>query len=314
MAGRLPGHVRNATIASRARGIVAQVLVNSIIYASEIAIIAVGIALSYSILRFANFAHIQYAVVGGYATYVGTLIGLPLVAAVALGAVLVGALAVAVDALVFSRLRATAPEGKMIVSWGVALFIRAIVASVFGGAAIVMETDTVPIQVAGTVFTSLDLIVVLATLGFMVLLQLFLYRTRHGSALRALASNYDLAVTRGIPGDRMIRLMWFISGAYAAIGGSLIALETRLQPNMDLIILLPVFAAVTIGGLNNVFGAVIGAFVLSLAQNLVIAIDFGSLLGGDPWFVPSQFRDYVAVLAMVIVLVLRPASARSATA
>ena len=291
-----------------------QVLVNSIVYASEIAIIAVGVALSYSILRFANFAHIQYAVVGGYASHVGAALGLPILAAIALGAVFVGGLAVLVDALVFSRLRAIAPEGKMIVSWGIALFIRAIIASIFGGSAIIIETSTFPIQVGGAIFTSLDLIVVLATVGFMVLLQLFLYRTRHGSALRALASNYDLAVTRGISGVGMIRLMWFISGAYAAIGGSLIALETRLQPNMDLIILLPVFAAVTIGGLSNVFGAVLGAFLLSLAQNVAIAVDFGSLLGRDPWFIPSQFRDYIAVLAMVVVLILRPASARSATA
>ena len=148
----------------------------------------------------------------------------------------------------------------------------------------------------------------------MLLLHVFLYRTRTGSALRALASNYDLAVTRGIPGERMIRLMWFVSGAYAAIGGSLIALETRLQPNMDLIILLPVFAAVTIGGLSNVFGAVIGALVLSLAQNVMIAVDFGTMVGADSWYVPSQFRDYVAVLAMVVVLILRPATARRATA
>jgi len=290
-----------------------QVLVNSIVYASEIAIIAVGIALSYSILRFANFAHIQYAVVGGYATYVGAALGLPIVAAIALGAVFVGALAVLVDALVFSRLRDIAPEGKMIVSWGVALFIRAIIAAIFGGSAIVIETNTVLIHLGGAIFTSLDLMVVVATVGFMILLQLFLYRTRHGSALRALASNYDLAVTRGMSGAGMIRLMWLISGAYAAIGGSLIALETRLQPNMDLIILLPVFAAVTIGGLSNVFGAVLGAFVLSFAQNAAIAIDFGSLFGRDPWFIPSQFRDYVAVLAMVVVLILRPASARPAT-
>ena len=291
-----------------------QVLVNSIIYASEIAIIAVGISLCYSILRFANFAHIQYAVVGGYATYVGARLGLPLVAAVVASAVFVGGLAVLVDALVFSRLRAIAPEGKMIVSWGVALFIRAIVASVFGGSAIIIETSTTPIRFAGAIFTSLDLIVVLSTVASMILLHLFLYRTRTGSALRALASNYDLAVTRGIPGERMIRLMWFVSGAYAAIGGSLIALETRLQPNMDLIILLPVFAAVTIGGLSNVFGAVLGALVLSLVQNVIIAVDFGTLVTGESWFVPSQFRDYLAVLAMVVVLILRPPTARRGTA
>ena len=289
-----------------------QVLANSIIYASMIAIIAVGIALSYSILRFANFAHIQYAVVGGYATYVGTRLGLPIVAAVAASAVFVGLLAIVVDALVFSRLRAIAPEGKMIVSWGVALFIRAIVASIFGGAAIIIETSSTPIRFGGAIFTSLDVIVVVSTIVFMILLHAFLYRTRAGSALRARASNYDLAVTRGIPGERMIRLMWFISGAYAAIGGSLLALETRLQPNMDLIILLPVFAAVTIGGLSNVFGAVLGAFVLSLAQNVLIVIDFGALLGGDPWYIPSQFRDFVAVLAMVMVLLIRPPSARRA--
>lgn len=291
-----------------------QVLVNSIIYASEIAIIAVGISLCYSILRFANFAHIQYAVVGGYATYVGARLGLPLVAAVVASALFVGGLAVLVDALVFSRLRAIAPEGKMIVSWGVALFIRAIVASVFGGSAIIIETSTTPIRFAGAIFTSLDLIVVLSTVASMILLHLFLYRTRTGSALRALASNYDLAVTRGIPGERMIRLMWFVSGAYAAIGGSLIALETRLQPNMDLIILLPVFAAVTIGGLSNVFGAVLGALVLSLVQNVIIAVDFGTLVTGESWFVPSQFRDYLAVLAMVVVLILRPPTARRGTA
>ncbi|MEQ8696583.1 branched-chain amino acid ABC transporter permease [Bauldia litoralis] len=283
-----------------------QVFVNSIIYASEIAIVAVGISLAYSILRFANFAHIQFAVVGGYATYVATELGLPLILAVPASAVFVGGLAVVVDILVFSRLRHISPEGKMIVSWGVALLIRAIVASIFGGGSIIIETNTTPIRFAGAIFTSLDVIVVSATVAFMVLLHAFLYRTRTGSGLRALASNYDLAVTRGIPGERMIRLMWFISGAYAAIGGSLIALETRLQPNMDLIILLPVFAAVTIGGLSNVFGAVLGALFLSLAQNFIISIDFGSLVSDQSWFVPSQFRDYVAVLALVLVLLLRP--------
>ena len=114
-----------------------QVFVNSIIYASEIAIVAVGISLAYSILRFANFAHIQFAVVGGYATYVATELGLPLILAVPASAVFVGGLAVVVDILVFSRLRHISPEGKMIVSWGVALLIRAIVASIFGGGSII---------------------------------------------------------------------------------------------------------------------------------------------------------------------------------
>lgn len=287
-----------------------QVIINSIVYASEIAVIAVGVSLCYSILRFANFAHIQLAIVGGYLTYTFTMIpGMPLVAAVLLGAVATGIIAVLIDRIVFRRIRHISAEGKMIVSWGVALFIRSIVAAIYGGSAQVFDVPTDVIVLGETVFTTLDVAVVVVTLVLMVALHVFLHRTRVGSALRALASNYELAVTRGIPGERLIGLMWFLSGALAAIGGSLIAMQTRLQPSLDLVILLPVFAAVTIGGMSNVFGAVIGAVVLSFAQNFLIWIDFGSLFFGEPWHIPTQFRDYAAVLALVIVLLMKSGSA-----
>lgn len=292
-----------------------QVFINSIVYASEIAIIAVGVSLCYSILRFANFAHIQLAIVGGYLSYsFATIPGLtlPLPLAILASAIVTGFIAILIDVLVFSRIRDISPEGKMIVSWGVALFIRSMVASIYGGSAKVFDIQTDVIVVDGGVFTTLDITVVVATLVLMLALHLFLYRTRIGSALRALASNHELAVTRGIPGDRLIRLMWFLSGALAAVGGTLIAMQTRLQPSMDLVLLLPIFAAVTIGGISNVFGAVIGAVILSFAQNFLIWIDFGSLFFGEPWHIPTQFRDYVAVLALVIVLLLRSSDTANA--
>ncbi len=283
-----------------------QVFINSIVYASEIAVIAVGVSLSYSVLRFANFAHIQLAIVGGYLTYSFAAIpGLPIVLAVLLAALATGFIAVLIDILVFSRIRGISAEGKMIVSWGVALFIRSMLSAIYGGSAKVFDVQSDVIVVQDTVFTTLDITVVAATVALMVGLHTFLYRTRTGSALRALASNYELAVTRGIPGERLIRLMWFLSGALAAVGGSLFAMQTRLQPSLDLVILLPVFAAVTIGGMSNVFGAVIGAIVLSFAQNFLIWIDFGSLFFGEPWHIPTQFRDYIAVLALLIVLLLK---------
>jgi len=285
---------------------VLQVLANSIVYASEIAIIAVGVALTYSILRFANFAHIQYAVVGGYLTYSLTLAGLPLAAAIAGSAAATGALAVIVDRLVFRPLRGISPEGKMIVSWGVALLLRSLVAAVYGGAARVFDVAAEPVVVAGAIVTTLDIAVVATTVAAMVVLQALLFRTRLGTALRALASDRDLAETRGIPAEAMTALMWFVAGAFAAVGGTLFALETRLQPSMDLVILLPVFAAATIGGLGSVRGAVAGAFVLSLAQNLAIAVDFGALVSDRSWYLPTQFRDTIAVAALVLVMILRP--------
>jgi len=286
---------------------VLQVLVNSVIYASEIAIMAVGVSLTFSVLRFANFAHVQFAVVGGYLTYVFTIfLGVPIAPAALVAAILTGGLAMLVDFAVFRRLRDISPEGKMIVSWGVALFIRSIVAAVFGGSSRLFGLEPQTISFGGVYFTWLDIVCIAATVVAMVVLHALLYRTRAGTALRALSSNRDLAVSRGIPGERMIGLMWFVSGFYAALGGALFAAETRLQPNMDLIILLPIFAAVTIGGLGNVLGAVVGALILSLAQNLLISIDFGSLLSDTSWYVPTQFRDFIAVGALVVLLLLRP--------
>ncbi len=284
-----------------------QILLNTLIYGSEIAIIAVGVALSYSILRFANFAHVQFAVVGAYATFsLNRYLGVPIPLAAALAAGLTGLLAMLADWLVFARLRAITPEGKMIVSWGVALFIRSIVAAIFGGSARVFPVDSPTLSIAGAFFTLQDVIVVAATAVAMLALHALLYRTRAGTALRALASNRDLAETRGIPAARMIGLMWFVCGVTAALGGTLFALETRLQPNMDLVMLLPVFSAVTIGGLDRVFGAVAGAMALSLAQNLLVSVDFGTLLHGESWSVPTQFRDFIAVGALVLILLLRP--------
>ena len=283
-----------------------QILVNSIVYASMIAVIAIGISLSYSILRFANFAHIQLAVVGAYLSHVLVqLLGLPLWLAILVAVVLTGCLAMAVDHLVFRHLRAASAESKMIASWGVALFIRSMVAAIFGGSALIFDLRVEPFIWADARFTSLDVIVVAVTIVSMGVLYALLRFNRLGTALRALASNFELAESRGIPSERMIKLMWFLSGAYAALGGTLFALETHLVPNMDLILLLPVFAAVAIGGFGNVLGTVAGAAVLSLLQNALISIDLGGVLGQASWYLPSQFRDFIAVALLVLLLLFR---------
>ena len=284
-----------------------QVLANSAIYACEIGIIALGISLSYSILKFANFAHIQFAVIGAYFTYFAAeILGLSIFVSTAVSLILTGAIAVVVDYFVFRQLREASSESKMIASWGVALLLRSIIAAIFGGSARVLSVKLTPYQWAGALFTSLDVIVVATTILAMILLHQTLNRTRLGTALRALSSNFDLAETRGIPSERIIKLMWFLSGSYAALGGTLLAIESQIRPTTDLSILLPVFASVTIGGFGNVFGAVAGAIILALAQNVLISIDFGAIFFSEPWFLPSQQRDFIAVAALVLMLLLRP--------
>jgi branched-chain amino acid transport system permease protein len=285
-----------------------QVVLNSLVLAAEIAVIALGVSLTFSLLRFANFAHVQLAVVGAYVAWVlaGPL-ALPVPLAALLSLPLAGLLAILIDALVFRPLRGASAETKMIASWGVALFIRSMVGALFGGSARVFDVEAGPLRVGGAALTTLDVLVIGVTVAAMVVLHVLLRTTRLGTALRALASNPDLAETRGIPSSRLIGLMWFLSGAFAALGGVLLAIQSDLRPTLDLAILLPVFAAATLGGLGNPFGAVAGALVLALAQNLLIAIDLGALVRGPSWYLPPQFRDYVAVGALVLVLLVRPA-------
>jgi branched-subunit amino acid ABC-type transport system permease component len=285
-----------------------QAVLNSLVLASEIAIIALGVSLAFSLLRFANFAHVQLAVVGAYLAWVLTVtLGVPVALAGLLSLPLVGLLAMLIDGLVFRPLRAASAETKMIASWGVALFMRSMIGALFGGSARVFDVEARPLRVGEAVLTSLDVVVIGVTVTAMVLLNLLLRTTRLGTALRALASNPDLAETRGIPSFRLIGLMWFVSGAFAALGGVLLAIQNDLRPTLDLAILLPVFAAATVGGLGNPFGAVAGALVLALAQNLLIVVDLGALVHGPSWYLPPQFREYVAVGALVLVLLVRPA-------
>jgi branched-subunit amino acid ABC-type transport system permease component len=285
-----------------------QVLLNSIVLAAEMAVIALGVSLTFSLLRFANFAHVQLAVVGAYVAWVLTAsLGLPVLLAGFLSLPLAGLLAMLIDTLVFGPLRGASAETKMIASWGVALFIRSMVGAFFGGSARVFDVEARPLRVGEAVLTTLDVLVVGVTVVAMVALHGLLRTTRLGTALRALASNPDLAETRGIPSSRLIGLMWFLSGAFAALGGVLLAIQSDLRPTLDLAILLPVFAAATLGGLGNPLGAVAGALVLALAQNLPIAVDLGALVRGPSWYLPPQFREYVAVGALVLVLLVRPA-------
>ncbi|WP_108659127.1 branched-chain amino acid ABC transporter permease [Acuticoccus kandeliae] len=283
-----------------------QLLINAAIYAAEIAVIATGLALTFSILRFANFAHVQFAIVGGYFSYAFAAMGLWLPFAILLSAIVVGFGAIGIHRLVFRPLADLAPEGKMIVSWGVALVLRSTIAAVFGGASLFFEVQPQYYVVGDAIISSLDIAVIVTAIVAMIVLHIVLFRTTLGTALRALADNRDLAETRGMKSERLVAVMWFIAGAFAALGGTLFALQARLQPDMDLLILLPVFASVTLFGLGSIYGAVAGAVILSFAQNIAIGVDLGGLFGDVSWFLPTQFRDAIAVGAMMLVLVLRP--------
>jgi branched-subunit amino acid ABC-type transport system permease component len=286
-----------------------QVAINTFVWAGELGVISLGLSLSYAILGFFNFAQPEFVTIGGYLAWAAyRLMGLPILIAAGLSLAGTGLIAVGIDLLVFRPLRTVSPASKMIASVGVAIAIRMILQITFGGAAKTFGLIWRPLHVVrGAYLTSLEVWIVGLTAFAMVLFYLVLAKTKIGLALRATADNFALAQARGVNGARIISWMWFLSGALGALGGIVLGMETQLRPSSGLFILVPVFSAATVGGFGNAFGAVAGAGLLALAQNIVLAVNFGALAGSSRgWYIPTDYKDVIALAALIVTLLIRP--------
>lgn len=125
-------------------------------------------------------------------------------------------------------------------------------------------------------------------------LYVFLQRTKMGKALRAMADNSDLARISGIPTERMTTWTWIIGGGMAAAGGILLGIDSQLQPEMGWLLLLPLFAAVTLGSIGNAYGALVGGLTLGIAQQV-----------STQWLMPT-YKPAVAFVIMILILLVRP--------
>ena len=286
---------------------VSQLIATSFVTGAELGVIALGLSLSYAVLRFTNFAHVELVTVGAYVAWAAVKAGVPLIPAALVAMLLAGVLAMAIDFIVFRRLRQASAGGKMIASVGVGLVIRTLVQIAFG-----TEPQDFPAvssslpPVLGARITTLQVAIIALTLTSMVVLWLVLYRTKMGTALRAAADNFPLALARGVAGEQTISFMWFLSGVFAAFGGILIALETVLTPSIGSFVIMPAFASASVGGLGSPYGAVAGALTLAFGQNILVSVDFGSLLGVGPWRLSPNYKDAIALGALILTLLIRP--------
>ncbi|HEY9694783.1 MAG TPA: branched-chain amino acid ABC transporter permease [Oculatellaceae cyanobacterium] len=275
----------------------AQLFVNGIAVGSIIALAAVGLTLTYGILRLSNFAHGDFMTLGAYLTWLANRSGVNIWLSMIVGAlVTVGAMLLC-EKVLWKPMRDRRADGTtlIIISIGLALFIRNGIILIWGGS---NQTYDLPIasalSIAGLRIPQNQLIVmglaVVAILGLHFLLQ----NTKIGKAMRAVADDIDLARVTGINVERVVLWTWVITGIFTALGGSMYGLVTGVRPNMGWFLILPMFASVILGGIGNPYGAIAGALVIGIAQELSVP-----LLG-------SQYKLGVALLIMVLILLFRP--------
>ncbi len=279
-----------------------------------IALGAVGVTLTYSILRFANFAHGEFISWGAYAcvllagaigvwwspaqTAIGPLsIGWNVVLAGLVAMLLTGLLAIGLDILLFRPLRKRgAALTAVIASFGASMALRGLLEALFSSEPRHLSQDLqIAIPIGAGIRVTPDQIALLVLTGaLLIALQLLLTRTGIGRAMRAVGENPALARIAGIDVEHVFRLTWLLGGALACACGILLGLLVQIRPAMGAELLLPLFAAAILGGIGSVPGAVIGALLIGLAEAATVH------------WLGAQWRSAVAFLVLIGVLVVRP--------
>lgn len=195
----------------------------------------------------------------------------------------------------------------VIASLGLSLALRNGIQMVFGGDFRSLERPTTEAPTyLGAHVSNAQWFTLLAALVVITLIHLFLSRTRTGKAMRALADNPDLARACGVDVDRVIVYVWAISAALVALAGVLLTLvaNNTVNPSLGFAILIPIFAAVVLGGIGSPYGAMVGGLVVGVAMKMEVPwlYDWFRTVGFDP-------RDYetaIAFLVLFAVLLARP--------
>jgi branched-subunit amino acid ABC-type transport system permease component len=294
---------------------VAQAIVSSLITASELGIIAIGLTMTFSILRFANFAHASMAVIGAYVGYsFNVTLGWPLWLAFAASMSVMGCFGVLVDRVIFRAMRSTGDLTPMIASLGLSLAIQYSVQAIWGPQFLRYQYDLVPgISVLGARITGPQLGIISTVLIAMLCFHLLLTHTQIGKAMRATATNPELAQACSIDTEHIIRVVWFIGTAFAGVGGMFVAWDTQLDPYFGFNLIIPVFCVVLIGGVGSIYGAMLGALIVGFAANFGVNLNIGPFLNrlglaedGGSISLPVAYKPGIAYLIVIVLLLLRP--------
>lgn len=273
-----------------------QLVVNGLMAGAILAVPAIAFSLIFAVLQISNFSVAAHIAIGAYTTYVvNALFGLPEAAAVVCAFLVSGSVGVVSDHLALKPLRTYGPLTVAIASMALNLVLENLIRFGFGNAVQALDLPVYRNWVFGGVHVApQQFFNFLIAAGAMVALFGLLTFTSIGKQMRAVADNPTLADIKGISPEQISRLAVFIGMGLAGVGGVLIALEAAIEPNMGFRVILPVFAAAVLGGLGNIPGAVVGALIIGVAEEL-------SLLA-----LPVAYRSAVGFIAIIIALLFFP--------
>jgi len=272
-----------------------QLLLNGLVTGLLLALPTLALTLVFGILHFANFAVGAMMTLGAYAGFTANvLFGWPLPLAAAFAALCVVLASLVADSLVFERLRERGSITLLVACMGVSLVLENVCRFAFGNSARSFDLAVArPIRWHGIRINHEQIITAAVVVAALVLLHLLLKVSPLGRAMRAVADNASLAAVRGVERRGVTRLTWVIASTLTGVAGVLAGLDRAIDPLMGWNYQIPLFAAAILGGLGSPLGAVAGALLIGVAEEMSALI------------IPTNYRQIVSFAVIVLLLLFR---------
>ncbi|MDD5199033.1 MAG: branched-chain amino acid ABC transporter permease [Terrimicrobiaceae bacterium] len=275
----------------------AQQSINALQLGSIYALIALGYSMVYGVLTMINFAHGDLFMLGAFACLlIAAFLPLPFVVILLLVILLIGLLGALIERVAYRPLRGGPRVSAIITALGCGLVIENLTLVNFPYAQRMPALFTsTSYQVAGLTISTLQLLIIGISVALMLGLDFFIYKTRYGIAMRAIAFDARTVPLMGVPADRIISLTFLIGAGLGGAAGMLYGLAYPvIAPSMGVLVGWKAFIAAVIGGIGSVRGAVLGGFILGGVEIMVVA------------FLPSTYRDLISYSLLLVILIFKP--------
>jgi branched-subunit amino acid ABC-type transport system permease component len=274
---------------------VGQLIVDGLMTGLLLALPALALTIVFGILKFPNFAVGATLTLGAYTAWVfNTFLHLPLIVAGTISAVIVAGLLVLSDVLIFVRLRDRGSIVLLVASLGLSLVLENICRFAFGNSTRNFDVEIArPMRWHGLRINHEQFVTAITVILCLVAVQLLLHASSLGRAMRAAADNPALAAVRGVERETIARITWALAGVLLAMSGVLAGLDRAVDPLLGWNYQIPVFAAAILGGLGSPLGAILGAIVIGLVEELSMV------------FLPTNDRQIVSFVAILLLLLVR---------
>ena len=273
-------------------------LINGLRTGSIYALIAIGYTMVYGIAKMINFAHGDIIMVGAYALYFSiSVLGLPVPVALLLTVIVCSVLGVLIEKIAYKPLRKAQPLAVLITAIGMSFFLQSSSLLIFGSTPIPFQS-VIPnenIKVGPVVISSITLVTLVVTAVAMVLLTLFINKTKLGSAMRAVSEDKGAAELMGINVNSTISMTFAIGSALAAVAGILyISQYQSMKPTLGALPGIKAFVAAVLGGIGSIPGAMLGGILLGLIESVSKA------------YISTELADAIVFGVLIVVLLFRP--------